>query len=367
MQLPEDPRCNSGRRDYTELVVGRKVVSGKDVSGKVVGSRVVSGKEYDIYNSEKRLESALQSLQTTNNIPPTNKQTITKFINSMKAQGIKPIRLKKEVYTLRDIAQILGQTFSSATKEDIERVLCEIESNGYSAWTKADYRIILKRFYKWLLGEDEFYPRIVSWIRNKEPKNSILPEELLSEEEILKLVDSAKFARDKAFIFTLYESGARIGELLTIRIKHISFSEPVSGLMVSGKTGQRRIPVIKCVPFLKKWLSEHPLKHNPDSLVWLKLPNRKGNFRKQGNRSVYRELCYSSVRKMLKKTFKRANINKKSNPHLFRHSRATHLANHLTESQLKHFFGWTQSSNMASRYVHLSGRDIDDAIREISK
>lgn len=58
----------------------------------------------------------------------------------------------------------------------------------------------------------------------------------------------------------------------------------------------------------------------------------------------------------------RAGIKKHVHPHLFRHSRATALANKLTEAQMKEFFGWTQASEMASVYVHLSGRDVDNAL-----
>ena len=32
---------------------------------------------------------------------------------------------------------------------------------------------------------------------------------------------------------------------------------------------------------------------------------------------------------------------------------------------MKEYFGWTQSSKMASIYVHLSGRDVDDAILKL--
>jgi hypothetical protein len=37
----------------------------------------------------------------------------------------------------------------------------------------------------------------------------------------------------------------------------------------------------------------------------------------------------------------------------------------LTEAQLKELFGWTQSSYMASIYVHMSGRDVDDALLKL--
>jgi len=38
------------------------------------------------------------------------------------------------------------------------------------------------------------------------------------------------------------------------------------------------------------------------------------------------------------------------------------MANYLTEAQMNLYFGWVQGSDMPSVYVHLSGRDVDDAI-----
>ncbi len=62
------------------------------------------------------------------------------------------------------------------------------------------------------------------------------------------------------------------------------------------------------------------------------------------------------------KISRKAGINKKIHPHLFRHSRATYMANYLTEAQMNQYFGWVQGSGMPAVYVHLSGRDVDDAI-----
>jgi rRNA maturation endonuclease Nob1 len=69
---------------------------------------------------------------------------------------------------------------------------------------------------------------------------------------------------------------------------------------------------------------------------------------------------------VLKRSALKAGIKKRVNPHAFRHARATHLANHLTEAQMKQYFGWVQSSDMASVYVHLSGRDVDNALLKMN-
>ncbi len=89
-----------------------------------------------------------------------------------------------------------------------------IERSDYSPWTKHDYKVALKRFYRWLKDGGEEYPEEVKWIRTTlTARDELLPEELLMEEEVMRLVDACDNPRDKAFIMTLYESGARIGEL----------------------------------------------------------------------------------------------------------------------------------------------------------
>ena len=78
-----------------------------------------------------------------------------------------------------------------------------------------------------------------------------------------------------------------------------------------------------------------------------------------------RIIVYNGLRKMLYNKFEAAGIDKKSNPHIFRHSRATDLARHLTEFQMNQRFGWVQGSDMPRTYVHLSGRDVGDAMLEL--
>jgi integrase len=236
----------------------------------------------------------------------------------MTALGIKPIRLKKEIYVLKTLSQLLGHIFRKAEKKEMLQLFSQIELSNYSDWSKTEFKAILKRFYKWLLGEDQYYPECVAWIKTKDVKNNILPEELLTEEDVLRVINSCQFIRDKAFIHLLYESGARIGEILTLRIKHVTFAEPVSAILVNGKTGQRRIPIIKSVAPLKEWIEKHPQKEDPNSLVWIKTNERPGNYRQQGNRQNNSEIGYTTVKKLLQTSFGRAGLRKRCNPHIFK-------------------------------------------------
>ena len=140
-----------------------------------------------------------------------------------------------------------------------------------------------------------------------------------------------------------------------MKIKHIQFDKYGALAMLNGKTGMRRIRLIASVPSLSAWLNIHPFKDDKDAWLWVGLsPVNKGD-----------KLSYNGLKNLIKDLSKKANIKKKIYPYIFRHSRATELAKHLTEAQLCQFMGWVQGSKQAATYVHLSQRDTDEAILEM--
>jgi len=153
-----------------------------------------------------------------------------------------------------------------------------------------------------------------------------------------------------------YESGFRIGEVLTLRIKHIVFDEYGAKILVGeGKTGMRRIRVVSSAPYLANWIENHPLRDKPEAPLWIST----------GTRNKNKIICYESARRIIIKLAKRANIKKRIHPHLFRHTQATELASSFTEAQMNQYFSWIQGSNMPSTHVHLSLKDIDGAILKL--
>jgi site-specific recombinase XerD len=188
----------------------------------------------EIYCYKRKIESALRKVKRSS-IPEESKKNILDFYRECIIRGYSKARIIKYVDTLERIARDLSKPFSEARKEDIADLIAKIEQRNYSEWTKHDYKVILRVFYKWLRNTD--YPEEVSWIKIKRKTVPKLPEELLTVEEVKWLVDAADHIRDKAFILTLYESGCRIGEILCLQIKHVQFDEYGAVLLVNGKTG----------------------------------------------------------------------------------------------------------------------------------
>ncbi|HLC85145.1 MAG TPA: tyrosine-type recombinase/integrase [Candidatus Nanoarchaeia archaeon] len=127
-------------------------------------------------------------------------------------------------------------------------------------------------------------------------------------------------------------------------------------ICIDGKTGPRKLRLVNSTAYLANWMSIHPDQSKRENFVWVNL----------GTRNRQQLMKSAAITKMLKVLFGRAGIKKRSNPHSFRHARATFLANHLTEFQMNQYFGWVQGSDMPSTYVHLSGREIDGALLKLN-
>ncbi len=301
---------------------------------------------------KKITQSRIEMMKNNSQLSQKQKDAIHRFVRDCYSERLGHARICKYVSTLMKIGIFFKKPFEEILEDDIREFLQWVEFSDYSPWSKRDFRITLKRFWKWLEGTDE-YPEIVKWIKTTLDKTKVMkPTELLTEKDIQLLLEVALHPRDRALIALAWETGCRAGELLTLRIRSFKSESEICQLDVMGKTGPRRIPIVASVPHLTKWLSFHPEKDTPDSPLWMSLgPVRKSDY-----------LKYPTFLNLVKKLAKKAGIKKRVYPHLFRHSRATFLANHLTEAQMKHFFGWTQGSDMAATYVHMSGRDIQNSV-----
>jgi site-specific recombinase XerD/phage FluMu protein Com len=305
------------------------------------------------YNIQKRIDH-INKL----NISNINKKHISDFINDQAAQGNSKARQAKYLSILGQIGQKIKIDFKKATKQDIRKLQSWINNSNMSNWTKHDYLLTIKVFYKFLYQKSKGYPDIVDDINPLKARGKKkLPRNLLTFEDIKKLSENTHNPRDRALIITLYETGARISELLGLKLSDIEFDKYGARITLpdATKTGARKIRVIWSESTINHWLQHHPKKEDPNSFLFCGLQSHNSGY----------ELQYRHVNDLLKEATKKAGITKPVNPHHFRHSRATELAKKLTEAQLCEYMGWVIGSREARTYVHLSGRDTDRAILEM--
>jgi len=299
----------------------------------------------NIEAAEKRIVEAAYSQK--------NKDTIFAFVNVLYAEGLSDARILKYLSQLNILSEKFGKDFDQVTMTDMYRFLAELERSEKKPWTKQGYKVTIKRFFRWLNGGKE--PEMTEWIKTPiKQSDQMLPEELLLEEECMKMIDCADHPRDKAIAASWYDAGARVGEIGDVKIKHVVFDDIGAFVMVKGKTGMRRVRLVFSAPYIAKWLDIHPQRDNPDASLWVNIGHR--NFGKQMN--------YGAIRKVIKVTAKKAGIKKRVYNHLFRHSRATDYAGFMSQAQLEMHMGWKHGTRMSATYLHLQGGQVDNTILE---
>jgi integrase/recombinase XerD len=311
----------------------------------------------DIHHYDQRLTAALTNLENDKEVLDANRRKIKQFLEYIRAEGLSTPRQVRYTYILRKLSSLLGKEFRRTNKTDMIRLISELDKQDTAYDTKLSEKQCIKRFYKWLRNTEDDYPTEVKWIRARRNNNyKILPEHLLTEDEVKKLAETCQNQRDRALILVLYETGCRVGEILTLTLGDVQFDTHGAVMILKGKTGPRRARIIFSAKALSEWLNYHPSRLSPEAPLWT-------SFESAGST---KPLEYYAFRKMLSVTAGRAGIVKRVNPHSFRHARASDLANVLTEAQMKEYLGWVGDSRMASTYVHLSGRNIDNALLKLN-
>lgn len=288
-----------------------------------------------------------------------------------------PARIAKVSWQLRVICSTLHndlgilKDIDSLNRDDIIKLVATINfKESYSEATKADYRRIIKSFFKYFRKRDqrlkvddknireeanEFYDYVENELKKAEKVKQINPSDVLTEEDIQQLLESTDNILHRAVIAVLYDTGTRIGEFLGIKLKDIEFKNNHAIISVDGKTGRRTIPILKSVPHLSRWIEEHPLKNDSNAYLWTSKSNRYKN----------RSLNYAGIKKIINNAFNRTNINKPRNCHWFRHSKASSLEIDGYNDEIKRkYMGWKPGSKMTEVYVHIGGGHVDTAFME---
>jgi len=302
-----------------------------------------------MYKVDKYLRNTLQKICKDH---PESYQDIEDFVEDLLAEGISVYRMYSYTIWLNKILKIVNKPINEWDRRDIRRVInhftAECNQGKITQTSVEEIKKTLKKFFKWASKSE-----LVNWFSLKNVETKVSPQDLITQEEFEAMIRACINSRDRALISLLYESGARIGEIGSMRIKDVSFDE--YGAIVwlpRSKTVRRKIRVVYSARYLAEWISDHPMKDDPEKPLWIKLTGRNAT----------KKMEYDDIRMQIKKIAKRAGIKKRVYPHLFRHTRATRLLAKVPESIGARYLGWVPGSDMVRVYVHLASEDVDEAI-----
>lgn len=320
----------------------------------------------DIHSTQRNLDAIIRKIQTSG-MDEANKKAVIQFDRSLQLSehlGL-PRRLKLVTTIFLLARRYFNNDLLHLTTDQIKDCVRDAESKCRSPWTAASYKIAIKKWCRWLLYGDDAHntkevPKVVSWMVihvKRKDRPHVKASDILTPAEVKRLIAAADRPRDRAFIAMLYELGARIGEIGALTVGSVVRDQYSYLIDLSGKTGHRTPRIVMSDPYLTQWLDQHPTNSDPQAPLW---PSLEGSMKTKA-------MSYSALRALVNRLKQRAGIKKRIYPHLFRHSRVTHLLSNklINESVAKVYFGWTPDSGMLNEYSHLISRDADEAILAI--
>ncbi|MCQ1534982.1 tyrosine-type recombinase/integrase [Methanosarcina sp. KYL-1] len=283
-----------------------------------------------------------------------NADLIEQYKKHCRLAGKKESTIKGEFWQFVPLKDFFdNKPFTEITKSEIEDYFLHRRQQVSQTTTHNNF-IAIRNLYNFLRRDYDIPENLFENIKTKQPKNNLPVDELILPDDVKVLVDHANTQRNRALVMLMWDSGARIGEILGLNISQVSFDKYGAVLIVSGKTGMRRIRLIDSVPDLQLWLNQHPDRDKPHAPLFV-------TDRKQGGK--FKRLDPQSVNTMLIGLADKSNMSKNIHPHAFRHGRLTDLAKRgFNEMELRIFAGWEKTSAMPATYLHLSGADIEKKI-----
>ena len=259
-------------------------------------------------------------------------ESLNKLKAELKLRGFSPL-------TVRNYSFFVEKFLKSVNKEKVE----ELNEDDVKAYlgemfdTKSKNTIMLaaaalKFFYVEIL-EKEFG-------KIKMPKKEKRLPEVLTKEEVRKIIDNTDNVKSRLIISLLYSSGLRVSEIVNLKVEDLNFNEN-TGWVRQGKGNKDRLFAIS--GNLGQELQEYL------------------ETRGKGNKYIFskeKALTTRNIQKIIKGTRERAEISKRVTPHTLRHSFATHLLEDGVDIRLIQSLLGHASLSTTQVYTHISSEQI---------
>ena len=262
------------------------------------------------------------------------KRDIEKFLNFANKEGA----------GLKDVDLIIIRNFLS---EELRNGITKRSCKRRLSACKGFWKYLLKRG---IVNRNDFV------MLNPLKLEKTFPHALYKE-QIEKLFNEnmnrndALMLRDEAIIETLYFTGIRASELVSLKLEDVFLNDRI--LRVIGKGNKERI-----VPFTEQCrdtIYQYVEKLRDKLVIKAKVPNNYLFLNKNGG-----QLTTRGLELILSELEKKVGLNYGLHPHIFRHSFATHLLEAGMDLRLIQELLGHDSINATQIYTHLAEKSMQD-------
>lgn len=305
--------------------------------------KVIFGKDYTIGEGKvpkaipirKLSDEALKGLEEL-------EKTLT--LKGMSTSTIYTYKYMVSIY----FSRFMNQDIKLITKDQIEGFIYQLIKESHISESYQNQMInAIKAYHEYVLEMPREYYDI------KRPKKSTTIPNVLSEEEIIRIIQNPVNIKHRAILWTIYSSGLRISELTNLRIDDIHSNEGyifVKG--AKGKKDRKTILSERLIPLLRRYYIEHKPSY------WLFEGQTGGKY------------SVTSIRKIFRRAVKKTNSNPWATVHTLRHSFATHcLQNRVSMRHVQCMLGHNspKTTEIYTKTIEINNKKIESPLDNLIK
>jgi len=168
-------------------------------------------------------------------------ELIRKFIVELRAtRGISVGRANKIIFTVVSWRRFIGEYRQNSIHDlyaGITRLNdARIKGRPYKQNSRRDFLNFLKRFYQWLIIQDYSSIKKGAIEEITSPRRDTMTktaEQLLSEDQILAMIEACQNSRDRALLAVMYEGGFRVEEMGILSWGQVKFDPHLKSEKIS--------------------------------------------------------------------------------------------------------------------------------------
>ena len=287
------------------------------------------------------------------NLTEEQKQLLNQFYLFLKGKRYSQSTIQTYTFFIADFINFhtktpLAELTNRAVELFIETVFME---RNYSVSSQRQFISALKIFTVFCTQT-----KIHNLSLERPKKSRILPS-VLSQEEVLRIIQYTQNIKHRAILTLLYSCGLRIGELINLKL--IDFHIDRKQLIVKKGKGRKDRYVSLADSFLPLLSNYY---HSYQPTIYFVEGQNGGKYSAE------------SIRSFLRKSCKKAGIRKPVTPHTLRHSYATHLLENGVDLRYIQTLLGHSKPETTMIYTHVQRKDLmeiqnplDVALQKLNK
>ncbi|MEW6216004.1 MAG: site-specific tyrosine recombinase/integron integrase, partial [Nitrospirota bacterium] len=244
--------------------------------------------------------------------------------------------VKGYLYYNRDFLNFVKKAPHDVAESDIKDYLLYLAEDRQSATSTLNQAINALKFYYGTLLKKKFVYEV------KRPRKDKKLPEVLSKEEVSRMMTRTANLKHKAILMTIYSSGLRLGEVARLELANLDRNRML--IFVKGAKGRKdRYTLLseKAIEIIDRYIKRY------EPQRWLFEGAKAG-----------RHISKRTIEKVFDQACDRAGIEKDVSVHDLRHSFATHLLESGVDLRYIQELLGHASSKTTEIYTHISTRSL---------